>query len=69
MANPDRLKLIQKAQARMMRARPRKPKRESAAEELAEPLGTETAESPEYERREHGGKAPQRIPRTAGGRP
>lgn len=69
MANPSRLKLIQAAQARMMRNKPKKPKRESAAEELAEPLGEETAESPEYERREHGGSAPKRIPRTAGDRP
>lgn len=61
MANPSRLKLIQTAQARLMR---RRPKRESAAEELREPLSEETSESPEFERQEHGGKAPYKKSRT-----
>jgi hypothetical protein len=71
MAKNNRIAMMQKSQARLMRARPPKPKRESAAEEMREPLGAETAESPEFERREHGGSAPHRIPRsvTVGGRP
>lgn len=65
MASRERLKMIQQAQARLMRrAHPPRPKRESAAEELREPLSEEVSESPEYERREHGGKAPMKKSRT-----
>ena len=61
MPNKNRLKMIQAAQARLLRQKklaPKAPKRESAAEEAREPLSEETSESPEYERREHGGSAP-----------
>jgi hypothetical protein len=61
-ANRERLKLIQTAQARLMR-RPR-PKRETPAMERAENPVEETQESPEFERREHGGSAPAKKSRT-----
>ena len=61
---------VQTMQAGLLRRMPpKKPQRETAAEERAEDPAMETLESPEYERREHGGKAPQRKPRYAGGRP
>lgn len=61
MANPSRMKLIQAAQAKILRQkRPAPPKvhRETPAEEAKEAPAHEVAESPEYERREHGGSAP-----------
>lgn len=65
MANRERLKMIQSAQARLLRrAKPPRPKRESAAEERAESPVAETQESPEFERREHGGSAPMKFKRT-----
>lgn len=65
MANRERLKMIQQAQARLMRrAHPKRPKRETEAEERAESPHEEVLESPEYERREHGGSAPMKFKRT-----
>ncbi len=65
MASRDRLKMIQQAQARLMRrAHPPRPKRETEAEERAEDPAMEVLESPEYERREHGGSRPHGFKRT-----
>lgn len=54
----SRMKLIQAAQAKILRNRTPRPRRETAAMERAESPTEEVKESPEYERREHGGSAP-----------
>lgn len=63
---PSRLQLIQAAQAKILRNRSPHPRRETPAMERAENPAEEVLESPEFERREHGGSAPHRTPRTAG---
>ena len=61
----SRLAMIQAAQAKILRNRAPRPRRETAAMELREPLSEESKESPEFERREHGGSAPTKKPRYA----
>lgn len=55
---------MQKRQAAILRKPHKKPQMETEAEERAEPPIEEVGESPEFERREHGGKAPKSFKRT-----